>query len=215
MKSGKFLRPRHAAVDRQSALRHAVLLVAVHRAKIRRTLERRHIARPVGVEQQPETGEAKIRRQLARIDAASAVVEHGRVIGQFLRASVLDAVQPHRFGHREPEMEESRLEPDAIARPQRVIVAKADRLPLVPAELGDRCRQHDVRRLVRRRGHRSRQALESGVVERLGAAETLQRRGGCDRCRCSQPAVSRAARRRPLPLRIEKPTSRHALRTSS
>ena len=168
----KLLRPGHTTIDRQSALRHAVLLVPVHGAKVGRPLEGRHIARPVGVEQQPEAGKAEIRRQLVAIDAAFAVVEHRRVVGELLRASVLDAVETHRFRDREPQMEESRLEPYAVARPQRVIVAKADRLPLVPAELCDRRGQRGLGSFVRCGGHRPCQAFELCVVEGLGGSET-------------------------------------------
>ena len=207
MKSGNSSGRPQTAVDRESALRHAVLLVAVHGAEIRSTLKCRHIARPVGVKQQPEAREAEIRRQLVPVDAALAVVEHGRVVGQLLRVSVLDAVDPHWLRDRESQMEEPRLKPHALAGPQRVIVAKADRLPLIPAELCDRSRQLDSGWLVRRGSHRSRQALELRVVERLGGAESFQ--WGCRRCRL-EPAGKRQCSCGKCRSGLEKLTSRHA-----
>src|SRR5581483_5925906 len=72
--------------------------------------------------------------------------------------------------------------PQAITGPDAVFITKADGLPVIPVELGQRRRKPIRRCLIRRIGQRAGDALQPRVVERLGCAALLgASRGGATR----------------------------------
>ncbi|KAG1077885.1 hypothetical protein G6F40_016936 [Rhizopus arrhizus] len=71
-------------------------------------------------------------------------------------------------------MEELGLEPAWLVRPQRVVLAVADRLVLVPVQAFQAARQHPLVSLVGRLCQRACLALQGGKVERLRLAEAAQ-----------------------------------------
>src|ERR1035441_4634633 len=124
----KLLGSRQTAIDREATLRHAVLQLAIDGAEIRGTLEGRNIALPVAMKQQPEAGKAEIGGERASVHTAPAVVKQGGIEAQLLRLRILDAVDPHRLLDREAQVKQLYPKAQPLTEPQRVIIAKADRL---------------------------------------------------------------------------------------
>lgn len=93
---GEFFRAVHAGVDRQAAGGLAVLALLAHRAEVAGAQEGGKIAVGVGTGVEPEPGKTQISRQVAVLQPALAVIERGRVIGQFLRLAVNDVEHAHR-----------------------------------------------------------------------------------------------------------------------
>src|SRR5262249_52420783 len=114
----EFLGLRFSGVDRETSLRHAVLHVAVYRAKVRGALPHRDVALQVGLKQQLEASEPERRRQSAGIDAARGVVEQRRIKGQLLREAIVHTEHAHRLFNGEAQVQETRLEAQAVAGPQ-------------------------------------------------------------------------------------------------
>src|SRR5690606_17156379 len=123
---------------------------------------------------QPEAGKAQVGRQLAAVDAAVAVIERDGVIGQFLRLAVDHVEHAHRRMEVQAEMEKLGLELSRLVGPQRVVLAVADGLVLVPVQLLHRRRQHPFVALVWRLRQRAGLALERGEIERLRLADATQ-----------------------------------------
>src|ERR1017187_8828673 len=203
----KLLGSRQTAIDREATLRHAVLQLAIDGAEIRGTLEGRNIALPVAMKQQPEAGKAEIGGERASVHTAPAIVKQGGIEAQLLRLRILDAVDPHRLLDREAQVKQLYPKAQPLTEPQRVIIAKADRLPLVPDQLGDRRRQLRSRPLIGRTGHRTRQALEPRIVEWYRGPQALygRRARGLRRERVRPRDCGRSERRTGL----KESTSKH------
>jgi hypothetical protein len=119
-------------------MRHAELHVAVDGAKVGRTLKGRNIPHPVRVKEDAKPRKPETRRQLVGVHAGAAVVIHGRIERNLLRAPILHQVHVHRLVGPEAEMGELNPKAQAVIRPQRVLLTEPDRLPVVPIQLGDR-----------------------------------------------------------------------------
>ncbi len=145
------------------------------------------------MKQDAEAREPQGRGQLLGGHARPAVVIHRRVKGNFLRLSVLHQEHAHRLVDHKPQVRELDAKAQPLIRPDRVLLAKADRLPVIPVELGNRRRQLARWRLVGRFRQFACHPFESGVVKRLRRPTLfydvglLARRRG----RCARP-MSRA-----------------------
>jgi hypothetical protein len=130
----EFLRLAHAGVDCQAARGLAVLAFLADRAEVAGAEEGGEVAVGVLAGVQAETGEAEVGRQLAVLDAALAVVERRAVIGQLLRLAVDHVEHAHRRMEVQAQVEELGLELARLVGPQRMVLAVADRLVLVPVQ---------------------------------------------------------------------------------
>ena len=92
----KFFRAIYPAIDRQSARREAVLALSTHRAKVARAEKRGEVALGIGVKSQAESGKAKIGGKCVVPQPRAAIIEHGRIVGQFLRPPADDLVNSDR-----------------------------------------------------------------------------------------------------------------------
>ncbi len=178
----KLLRPAHAGVDGQATRRLPVLAFLANGAEVAGAQEGREIALGIPAGVQAEAGKTEVGRQLAAMHAALAVVERRRVIGQFMCLAIDHVEHAHRRMEIQAQVEEPGLEFPRLVGPQRVILAVADGLVLVPVQLLQLTGQGAFMALVRRGSQRARLALERGEVERLRLADTAQallgRRGG-------------------------------------
>ena len=117
---------------------------------------------------------AQVPGQFTALQAALAVVEHLRVIGQFAGHAVHHLVDLHRLLEEQAEVEELHLEAQLVVGPQRMVVAVADGLILVPVQRRHPGRQLVGHGLVGLLRHLAGAALEPGVVEGLGLAQGLE-----------------------------------------
>ena len=144
----------------------------------------------VGVEVQAPAGEAEIVRQ-GRVEPGRAVVEQAGIVLDRPRLAIVDDEDPHRGLVVEAEVEELDPERQVGVGPERVVGAEAQRLVLVPGQLGQLLRPLVARRLERLRRELARLRLEPLPVERLGRAEGRLRHqvaGAAEHAREQAPA---------------------------
>ncbi len=65
----------------------------------------------------PESGKTEIFRHVIGFQAALAVIEHRRIVSQFLRLAILQFVDLHRALEEQAEMEKLGLEPQFLVAP--------------------------------------------------------------------------------------------------
>ncbi len=103
------------------------------------------------------------------LQAAVAIVEHGRVVENFLCGAAVDGEQPHRLADREAEMEKTHLEAQTVARP-RVTGHRGIEWPANDPSRGAPPTEEFLgRRLIRSRGERVGYPLQ-GVHNRTAYA---------------------------------------------
>ena len=95
-----------------------------------------------------EAGEAEVLRQARVLQATLAVIEHGGIVGQFLRLTIHHLIHPYRALVVQAQMKELHLETPALLGPERVVGAVADGLILIIVEGLHRVGDMAHRRLV-------------------------------------------------------------------
>ena len=82
-------------------------------------------------------------------------------------------------------MEELQAEGQRVAGPQRVVAPEADRLVMVPVQIGERGKQRIALRLVSRLRQQARPSLKPGKVKRLCLPPAAGKK-----CVCATPSAA-------------------------
>ena len=169
-KARELLGPVEHGIDGEPAAGDAVLVARIGGAEVGGAQEHGHVLGEVAVEMQAPAGEAQIVGQ-GRVEPGRAVVEQAGVVLDRPRLAIVHDEDAHGGPVVEAQMEELDAKGQVGVGPERVVGTEAQRLVLVPGQLGQLLRPLVAGGRERLAGEVARMGLEEVPVERLGGAE--------------------------------------------